>query len=104
MKRTDKAWQRLVQAAREVPDDRELMAPYGFATRVAAKAFEKQRPSMSLVERFSLRALGVSCLLAVLGAVSNYSVIAQSTGASSSESIFAVDDPAAIVLGENENE
>ena len=104
MNRTDMAWQRLVKAARQLPDDRELSAPHGFATRVAARAFENQRPKMSLVERFSLRALGVSCLLAVLGAVTNYPVIAQSTTANPSDVLFTVDDPAAIVLGENYNE
>ena len=68
MRPTDKAWQRLVKVARQAPDDRGWTAPYGFATQVAARAFEKKRPAMSLIERFSLRALGVSCSLAVLGA------------------------------------
>ena len=104
MRPTDKAWQRLVKVARQAPDDRGWTAPYGFATQVAARAFEKKRPAMSLIERFSLRALGVSCLLAVLGVAGNYSVIAQATAPQEPESLFTVDDPAAIVLGVNDNE
>ena len=104
MKRTDKAWQKLIQAARHVPDDREVTAPYGFATRITARAFEGQRPSSSLIERLSLRAFGFSCLLAVFGVIGNYSIIAQLSNAGSTESIFSFEDPASIVLGVSENE
>jgi hypothetical protein len=53
------AWSRLTSAARTVRDDRDVTAPYGFSTRVAALAF-------------ALRALGVSCLLALGSVALNY--------------------------------
>ena len=70
-------WTRLVAAARTVKDDRDAVAPYGFATRVSALAFASGRTS-SLVERFALRALGVACLLALLSVAVNYSTLAPS--------------------------
>lgn len=69
-------WSRLTAAARHAPDARETAAPYGFATRVAALALAPARVGPSLLERFSLRALGVACLLAVVSAAANYSAIA----------------------------
>lgn len=64
-------WSRLVAAARQAPTDtRDASAPYGFATRVASRALAGRAPLMeaSLFSRYALRALGVSCLLAVAGA------------------------------------
>ena len=104
MKNTDKAWQRLISAARQVPQNQELGASYGLATRIAATAFERNQPAMSLMERFSMKALVLSCLLAVLGIVGNYSVIAQATNVVSEDALFTVDDPAEIVLGASTNE
>lgn len=69
-------WARLTAAARRAHDDRDTAAPYGFATRVAALAMAQERVSVSLFERFSLRALGVACLLAVVTVATNYSAIA----------------------------
>ena len=69
-------WARLTAAARRAPDERDTAAPYGFATRVAALAMAQERVSISLFERFSLRALGVACLLAVVTVATNYSAIA----------------------------
>ena len=63
MKQTPPEWQRLVAAARRRIDDREVSAPYGFATRVAALALAAERPVASLFERFSLRAMSVAALL-----------------------------------------
>jgi len=77
-------WQRLVAATRRAPDDREVAAPPGFATRMAALAFSTDQASPSLFARFSLRALGVACLLMVASFASNYSALA---------SVFAEDDP-----------
>jgi len=70
-------WQRLVASARRHPDDRDLTAPYGFATRVVALAFAAERPVASLFERFSLRAMGVACLLALAAVAANYSSVRQ---------------------------
>jgi hypothetical protein len=63
-------WSRLVAAARRAPQDsRDESAPYGFATRVAAQALGAKTPWMesSVLSRYGLRALGLSCLLAVAG-------------------------------------
>ncbi len=66
-------WSRLAAAARRAPDDRDTAAPYGFATRVAALALAQEQRISSLFERFALRALGVSCLLALGSVALNYS-------------------------------
>ena len=61
-------WSRLVSAARRAPSDsRDEAAPYGFATRVATQAMAARTPWLdaSLLSRYGLRALGVSCALAV---------------------------------------
>ncbi len=63
-------WSRLVAAARRAPkDERDEAAPYGFATRVAAQALGAKTPwvEASVLSRYGLRALGLSCLLAVAG-------------------------------------
>ncbi len=66
-------WSRLVSAARLVRDDRDVAAPYGFSTRVAALAFSSERRITSVFDRFALRALGVACLLAIASVAINYS-------------------------------
>ena len=61
-------WSRLVAAARRAPrDTRDESAPYGFATRVAAQAMAGRGHFLdaSLLSRYGLRALGISCVLAV---------------------------------------
>lgn len=63
-------WSRLVAAARRAPkDSRDESAPYGFSTRVTAQVMSAKAPLMeaSLLSRYGLRALGISCLLAVAG-------------------------------------
>ena len=52
----DQQWQRLITAARSAADPRDPSAPFGFATRVAARAFASPAPAGALVERFALRA------------------------------------------------
>jgi hypothetical protein len=66
-------WTRLTAAARRAPDDRDTAAPYGFATRVAALALAQEQRIASLFERFALRAVGLSCLLALASVALNYS-------------------------------
>ena|SRR5579883_2180559 len=75
MNPTPQAWQRLVDAARRAPDERDSSAPYGFAVRVAARAFTERPPFGSLFERFSLRAMGVAGLLALVAVAANYSSV-----------------------------
>jgi hypothetical protein len=89
-------WPRLVSAARQVTDDRDTAAPYGFATRVAAPALSSERRVASLFERFALRAVGVACLLAIASIAINYSAFTRS--ASSEEPVAAADDPMSILL------
>ena len=80
MKPQDRAWERLVAAAREAKDERDTAAPYGFATRVAALALTGEvRASRSLIELFSWRALGVAGLLAVASLLTNYSFLNSGT-------------------------
>ena len=74
MNPSDQKWQRLAAAARRASDAGEVAAPYGFATRVAARALASA-PAGSLLERFSLRALGLAALLAVACVAANYSTV-----------------------------
>ena len=71
----DQKWPRLIAAARGANDTRDTAAPYGFATRVAALALAPERVAASLLERFSLRALGLAALLAVACVAANYSTV-----------------------------
>jgi hypothetical protein len=98
MKPTDPnhPWQRLTAAARQARDDRDTAAPYGFATRVAALGLARSQPEASLFARFSLRALGVACLLMVAAFATNYSLLT-SVSASDDETAMT-DDPVAEVI------
>ncbi|HWA10596.1 MAG TPA: hypothetical protein VG838_14220 [Opitutaceae bacterium] len=89
-------WQRLAAAARRLPDDRDTAAPYGFATRVAALAMASERVRVSLLERFSLRAMGIACLLMVAIFAANYSAIA---GAFTDDSLVPGDPVAEMLDG-----
>lgn len=80
MKPEQTAWLRLTAAARQVRDDRDTAAPYGFATRVVARALANPKLSAgALFERFSWRALGIAGLLALLSLATNYSAVASSS-------------------------
>ncbi len=91
-------WSRLAAAARRAPDDRDTAAPFGFATRVAALAFAQERKVASLFERFALRAVGVSCLLALLSVAVNYSALTGTAGTTAEEEILPTDDAVNVVL------
>jgi hypothetical protein len=75
MKNTHQAWERLSAAARRYSDERDVQAPYGFATRVAALAMSAERPVVSIIERLSLRAMIAACSLAAVVVAANYSSI-----------------------------
>ena len=75
MNPSDQKWSRLTAAARQAQDTRDTAAPYGFATRVAALAMAQERLAVSLLERFSLRALGVASLLALVCVATNISTV-----------------------------
>lgn len=86
-------WSRLVTAARRAPDGRDTAAPYGFATRVVALAFARERGAVSLWERFSLRALAVACLLTGLTVATNYSAVTKLFVENETAPAMMVDDP-----------
>lgn len=88
-------WTRLVAAARNVKDDRDTAAPYGFATRMAALALAQEAAVPSLLDRFALRALSVAGLLALLSMAVNYSSLSRSTG---SDDDPADEDPISLLL------
>jgi len=94
MNPSDQKWSRLVAAARPAQDTRDTAAPYGFATRVAALAMAQERLSGSLLERFSLRALGLASLLALVCVAANISTV---TSLFHEEAALS-DDPVAEVL------
>ena len=89
-------WRRLTAAARTVADGREVTAPCGLATRVAARAMAQERKVASLFERVAFRALGAACLLALLSAAVNYSVFTPTPAFSDEE--LTEDDPVAVLL------
>jgi hypothetical protein len=62
---------------------------------VAALAFAAERPMRSLLERFSLRAVGVASLLAVASVVVNYPAL---TAHSVEDELIALEDPVALLL------
>ena len=97
-------WSKLVSAAREVRDQRDASAPFGFATRVVALGFAARGPHISLLERFAFRAVGVASLLAVASVAWNYNSItlpqpnAELAVAAETELALPADDAVAIVL------
>jgi hypothetical protein len=95
MNKYDPSLQRLLAAARRAPVSGDESAPFGFSTRVAARAFEQgQQPSPSFA-RLSLRVAGIACLFAVVAVGVNYKAI---TSAIDDESTVAGDDPVADVV------
>jgi hypothetical protein len=73
MKRFEDEWRQLTAAARQAPTAAPVAAPYGFATRVAARAMSGEPPpAMTLFGRFSVRALYLACLLTLAGLAANY--------------------------------
>ena len=91
MKNTPEAWEGLAAAARTIPDGRDVHAPYGFATRVAALAMA-ERPVDLLIERFALRAMILACGLAAVAVAANFSSI---RGLYHQDQAPAPDDPVA---------
>jgi hypothetical protein len=97
MNPSDQKWSRLVAAARSAQDTRDTAAPYGFATRVSALAFA-QTHAVSLLERFSLRALGLAGLLALVCVAANFSTVTSLFHDETAASGSGTDDPVAEVL------
>ena len=96
MSPADKSWQKLLAAARRAPPAGDESTPFGFSTRVAALAFERQSSRESAFARLSLRAAAVAGLLAVAAVAANYSAI---MGAFDDDTgVAATDDPIAEVV------
>ena len=98
MKSSDKAWLQLVAAARQAETVQDDTCPSGFATRVAARALVRETVAGSLLERFALRAVVFSGLLAVLGAAGNIAAVFPAANPGAVDNYFTADDPAAIIL------
>jgi hypothetical protein len=90
---TPPEWARLAAAARRAIGARDTAAPYGFAMRVVARAVGIAQPAAaSLFARFSLRALGFACLLAIASVALNYGAIVHAM----QEDIATLGEPVAI--------
>ncbi|WP_438482402.1 hypothetical protein [Oleiharenicola lentus] len=74
MNRFDQQWQKLTTLARQADDTRDVAAPYGFATRVAARAMLAQPASpWEVFERVALRGLVVAGVMGVAAFAFNFS-------------------------------
>lgn len=74
MNRFTHQWQTLTALARQAGDDRDVVAPYGFATRVAAQAAALPAGSpWAIMERFALRGLMVAAACSLAAVAFNYS-------------------------------
>lgn len=94
-------WWRLLAAARQTPQAEPAPVPYGFSTRVAARAMSNERRFGSLFDRFALRALGVACLLAAASIAINYSIMSEPAHNSLAEEelqLAPVEDPVSVLL------
>ena len=98
---TRQIWTRLAALARRAPADaRDVSAPLGFATRVAALAFEEsERRVASLFEMLAPRALWIAAVLVVASVLVNYSSFGLSAGAE--DAAPTVDDPVAMLFGQS---
>ena len=73
MKDFDSRWRQLVAAARQAPAADQVAAPYGFAIRVAARAWAGDRPTLqAMFGRLAVRALWVACLLMLASVAVHY--------------------------------
>ena len=95
MKDFESRWQQLVAAARQAPVPAGAPAPYGFATRVAARALGEERPVLLAVfGRFSVRALWLAGLLMLASVAVHY--LGNTTGEDDSD--LSQLDPVADVM------
>ena len=85
-------WMRLTASARTARDERDVTAPYGFATRIAALALAQERKVTSLFERFALRAVGIACLLALGSVALNYGALTGGAAGAPAGALANVDD------------
>ncbi len=95
MKDFESRWEQLATGARQAPARDDVAAPYGFSTRVVARAFSAPAaPTVLGVFRlFSIRALWMAGLLMLMSMAANYVAFA-----SGEEDEQSVDDPVSDVL------
>ena len=95
MKDFEPRWEKLVAAARAAAPDDDVTMPFGFATRVAARAFAEPAPVTLLgtFGRFSLRALWLAGILMLASMAANY--VAFASGEEDEQSVV---DPVSEVL------
>lgn len=76
MNRHDQSWQRLVAAAQRAPAEDES-APYGFATRVAARAWSAapMPTAAALLEKFALRGFVAAAACSLAAAAFGYATL-----------------------------
>jgi hypothetical protein len=74
MNRFEHQWRKLTALARTARDERDLAAPYGFATRLAARAATVPAP-WAPFERFALRGLMVAGALGLAAVAFDYTEI-----------------------------
>lgn len=104
MKQIDEIWSRLVAAARQVPQHRDDAMPVGFSTRVVAQAFTKGRTSEFLLARLAMRMMGVSCLIALFAVLTYFSVGPVSATSVETDTLFQLEDPASLFIGDISDE
>ena len=75
MNTPDNVWKKLTQAARRVPADKNVEAPFGFAGRVVAQWRAGQRPGPSAWEFLSVRTLAFAALVMVVCLSVNYEIV-----------------------------
>lgn len=80
MNRYDRQWRKLTALARAAEDARDTAAPYGFATRVAARAAALPADAGTVaLERFALRGLMVAAALGLAAIGFNFTTFATYT-------------------------
>jgi hypothetical protein len=97
MNKNEQSLKRLMEAARRAPSSGDESAPFGFSTRVAARAFEPGQPALPSFARVALRMAWIACLFAVVAVGVNFRAI---TSAIDDETAVASggDDPVADVV------
>ena len=80
MNQFDQQWRKLTTLARSPADTSDVNAPYGFATRVAARAaMMPAAPSWAPFEHFAVRGLMVAAAFGLAAIAFNYSTLVTST-------------------------
>jgi hypothetical protein len=96
MNRNEQSLRRLLEAARRAPPSGDEAAPFGFSTRVAARAFDAAPAPAPSFARLSLRVAGIACLFAVAAVGVNFRAITNALD--DDTAVAGGDDPVADVV------